>query len=336
MVAVATPGGPHAEPTGRPHAPVRVVYILGTGRCGSTLLDIILGSHPDICSTGELRQLSATPRGEDQPCSCGADVHDCALWGPVIARVEREFPLDELERDRGYELTRSLPRTALLLGLPRSGASRYAARLATLLRTIAQESGRPVVVDSSKHMGRGLILWKSRRHGLDVRYIHMVRDGRGFVWSKLKVLDGQGLGLTPPDRNVVDLSAWWVLSNMLSALLFRLHPGRYRRVRYEDLVARPERTLTEIGRFIGVDLSGVIEAIRTGQPLPVEHVVGGNRLRFSRALVLKPDTDWQRNLPLSDERTFWGIAGWLARRYGYESHRPVAPTREPALGSHAP
>ena len=47
---------------------MKVIYILGAGRSGSTLLDIILGNNGGVLSCGELRkfeELSGRPRGVD-------------------------------------------------------------------------------------------------------------------------------------------------------------------------------------------------------------------------------------------------------------------------------
>jgi hypothetical protein len=313
--------------------PVRLVYVLGAGRCGSTLLDRVLGAHPDISSTGELFQFPGNLLGTPQPCSCGLDANACPFWSGVRSEVENQFPLTDLAKGRRHEATRSLPRTALLAGIPGSSVDLYARRLAVLLRAISTQSRKSIVVDSSKYPSRGLIMWRTRSSGIDVRYIHMVRDGRGLVWSKRRTVDGQGLGLTPREKNVADLAVWWVLSNVLSALLFRFRRGRYLRIRYEDLMADPAGTLEQVARFVGVDLTDVIAMVRDGKPLPVGHVVGGNRLRFNRALVLKADTEWQRNLGKDDERTFWGIAGWLARRYGYKARAGTGDHGEASLGS---
>jgi hypothetical protein len=282
-------------------------------------LDVVLGSHPQICSTGELFHFPQCMLGAPQPCSCGLPATACEFWSGVRAEVEHQFPLTDLVKGRRYEYTRSLPRTALLAPIPGSSVDRYAQRLGVLFRAISTQSGKPIVVDSSKYPSRGLIAWRTHRRGIDVRYIHMVRDGRGLLWSKRRTVDGQGLGLTPARKTVADLSVWWVLSNVLSTVLFMFHRGRYVRIRYEDLTSDPAGTLQRVGQFVGVDLTGVIAAVRDQTPLPVGHVVGGNRLRFNRTLILKPDTEWQVSLPKEDERIFWGIAGWLARRYGYSA-----------------
>ena len=41
-------------------APVTVLFIMGAGRSGSTILDIVLGNHPEIESTGEVGLLPRT------------------------------------------------------------------------------------------------------------------------------------------------------------------------------------------------------------------------------------------------------------------------------------
>ena len=37
---------------------VRLVYILAASHSGSTLLAMLLGSHPDVCTVGELKATS--------------------------------------------------------------------------------------------------------------------------------------------------------------------------------------------------------------------------------------------------------------------------------------
>src|SRR5437870_4438917 len=62
--------------------PVRVLYIGGCGRSGSTLLDRMLGQVPGVCSLGELTHLW---RGllDNAECGCGAPIRDCPFWRAV-------------------------------------------------------------------------------------------------------------------------------------------------------------------------------------------------------------------------------------------------------------
>ncbi len=88
--------------------PVKVLYITGAGRSGSTILDIVLGNHPDIESTGELSNLvrngwigGESLKGIERKrvrvpiCTCGRrtdipDVEDAAEACPFWSSVRRE------------------------------------------------------------------------------------------------------------------------------------------------------------------------------------------------------------------------------------------------------
>ena len=99
--------------------PVRVLEITGLGRSGSTILDIVLGNHPDIESVGEVGNLTLNGwisreslRGIDSKklavpiCTCGkrldvlyVDTPDeaCPFWSSVRREwVERTDP-DSIE-----------------------------------------------------------------------------------------------------------------------------------------------------------------------------------------------------------------------------------------------
>ena len=52
--------------------------------------------------------------------------------------------------------------------------------------------------------------------------------------------------------------------------------------------------------------------------MSVVHLVAGNALRMGGGMVLRPVGDWTAKLPARDRRVFWTLAGWLARRYGYQ------------------
>src|SRR3989442_15817386 len=77
--------------------PVKVLYIGGCGRSGSTLLDRMLGQVPGVFPLGELPHLW---RGllHNAECGCGAPIRNCPFW---LAVGECAFggwePLDAAE-----------------------------------------------------------------------------------------------------------------------------------------------------------------------------------------------------------------------------------------------
>ena len=62
----------------------------------------------------------------------------------------------------------------------------YAEMTAALYRSISDVSGKTVILDSSKKPLRTYALLATGT--VDVRVLHLVRDGRGVVWSRLKSL----------------------------------------------------------------------------------------------------------------------------------------------------
>src|SRR5690606_23114657 len=81
----------------------KIIYILADNRSGSTLLDQLLGAHPDIVSQGEVHHLAAYVRQDRSlydpvhplDCSCGRPVTKCPFWIQVAGEVDR--PLETLQ-----------------------------------------------------------------------------------------------------------------------------------------------------------------------------------------------------------------------------------------------
>ena len=65
---------------------VRVLYMAGTGRSGSTLLARILDRADGVVAAGELRYLWQRGLLEDRVCGCGEPFSRCPFWTEVIDR----------------------------------------------------------------------------------------------------------------------------------------------------------------------------------------------------------------------------------------------------------
>src|ERR1700704_6679072 len=83
-VGVSRTGDPMAE-----HAPgrVRVLYIAGTGRSGSTLLANILGQVDGIFNAGEVRYIWERGMLENRLCGCGRRFADCPVWTEILSEA---------------------------------------------------------------------------------------------------------------------------------------------------------------------------------------------------------------------------------------------------------
>ena len=60
-----------------------ILYIAGIGRSGSTLLDAMLDSHPELFGAGELTHVFEEI-AHDARCSCGNSYSRCDFWQEVL------------------------------------------------------------------------------------------------------------------------------------------------------------------------------------------------------------------------------------------------------------
>lgn len=75
---------------------IKLIYILGSGHSGSTLTDLILGSHSSIESVGELFQLPEyvspdSNRADDRRiCTCGVHISKFPSFLASSPRLQRK------------------------------------------------------------------------------------------------------------------------------------------------------------------------------------------------------------------------------------------------------
>jgi hypothetical protein len=287
---------------------LRVVYLGGLGRSGTTLLERLLGELPGVVALGEVVHLWERGVLGGELCGCGVPFPECVFWrvigerafgGWTPALAERMVRL----RER-VDRTRRIPRIAH----PDLAAYTQAYRL------VYEAVGAPVVVDSSKHASLACCLLAS---GVDVRIVHVVRDPRAVAhsWGRTVRRPEDGLPMTRwgPARTALH----WTAQNAALELLPG-RGGRVTRVRYEDLLAAPEATLVALAREIDLEVPEV-PFIEGGTAwLGPSHTASGNPMRFHVGRVeLRRDDSWVSGLPERDRRVVNALTWPLRARYGY-------------------
>jgi len=295
------------------HTGPTVVYIVGLGRSGSTLLERMLGAVPGFGNFGELNALFSRVSAQDQRCGCGEAFSTCPFWQAVGARA---FGGWEEVTSRVAELQPALIRQRFIpyLLAPRTapdgyrrGLDEYVGVHARLYAALAEVSGADVLVDASKSAAHLFAL----RHidGLDLRVLNLVRDSRGVAhsWSKTdiempNVREGDVRMRTYPPQAAALL---WSALQLESSLLQRLAPHSGH-LRYEDLVARPRETLTAALDSIGFPPQpGWLDHVQDRTvTLGSTHGVAGSRIRFKTGTIdLRLDDDWRSAMPARSRRT---------------------------------
>lgn len=299
---------------------IKVLYIAGSGRTGSTILERALGQLDHIGAYGELRYIWERGYGQNWPCGCGQPFHECAFWQAVLDDVfdGQPVPIDDvLKLNRAVDRTRHIPQ---ILGLRRTPQfTEYTALLQKLYAAMVRVSGKPVLVDASKFDSTGFIL--SQMPGIELHVLHLVRDSRAvaFSWQRRKMHRlSDGREQPQLQRSPISAALQYLKLNLLAEFM-RFYAASYQRVRYEDFMRDPQGTVARILQPIGeaeTDLSFITPASVTINT-PTHSVAGNpNRLDYGE-IPLRMDDEWQRNLSARDYALVTLLTLPALLRYGY-------------------
>jgi hypothetical protein len=292
----ALPGRPEAE-RGADEARNPYLFVVGVARSGTTLLQRMLDSHPQLAVSNDpafthvpLRHL---PDGVDPPLT--SELVESTLALRTFHRLGLE---DAIARQAA------------------SGARTWSEFVSRLYDALARQAGKPFAGEKMAryvtHLPQltALFPW--------ARFVHIIRDGRDVALSNLEwAHDRRGPGrLALWDEEPVAVSAlswrWMVTAGMHDGAA--LGPRRYHEVRYEKLLDRPAAALRQIASFLDLPFSDRMLAYHEG------------KVRAKPGLSAKqawlPPTpglrDWRAEMRPRDLELFEAIAGDLLTRLGYE------------------
>lgn len=322
------------------------MFVLAASHSGSTLLTMLLNSHPEIATVGELTS-GATRRIEKYRCSCRQLITECDFWRRVAERVRPIHPSFNLA-DFGIRLEPSAPawlrRVAraehrgpafeavrdALLGLSPTWRRHFresARGCVSIAESVLDMTGARVLVDSSKLAHR--LKWLRRMPRLDLKVVHLVRDGRQVALTYMDEdtfadandpsmrRGGWGAGTegAPASQRLPMQSAadeWRRDQVAAEHVLAGFERGEWTRVHYEKLCSEPRVELGRVFSFLGLDPARAAANFRSAQ-----HHVVGNGMRLDSTSEIRLDERWRSVLSEADLRAFDAVAGDVNRAYGY-------------------
>ena len=243
-------------------APTTFVFILGTGRCGSSLLHEILAQHEDVGFLSNIEDLTAGPPAVGR-------------WnGPLFRRLPPAFSRKGRVRFAPSEGYRILDRrvspaiSAPARDLTSADATPW---LGGRFRRFFEERAR---VQSSPAFIHKFTGWP--RAGFisavfpEARFVHVVRDGRAVAnsllqmpwWKGYRGPEGWGWGPLPEEyegkwkasrRSFPVLAGleWRLLMDAYEEAKAAVRQDSWMDVRYEDLIRDPLATTKQIIDFMG-------------------------------------------------------------------------------------
>lgn len=302
----------------------KILYILSSGRSGSTLIDMVLGGNSGLVSVGEFHRLSLYARSGEL-CTCGALVPECSFWKSV---AKAACPLFE---DRDAE-ARILQTREVMLGAQGTNHIRNVAQLMllsvsfsvpwsaaqimigrhdanainnawTFLQAIRNVTNCRVIVESTKDVRRMKLYYLSAPK--QTRVLHLTRDGRAVAASAMR---RTGCSM----REAAEI---WKKKNMrISVGLGGVPAHAIHRLRYEDFCAAPHKSVSGILAFLELPEDSPSIELKKAE----RHNIAGNPMRFELEMNrISLDDRWKEQLSKADFAEFAKVAGPLNQSLGY-------------------
>lgn len=299
---------------------IPLIYILGNGYSGSTLLDLLLGAHPSVWTLGEAQHLLGDFK-TNRLCGCGSPIKDCSFWLSVMPNIpidEKTYPIDYFVK---YPVGNKYLRWDAMQKLhgkiddrTKNAIFSYGHVNADYFKSVLcaaakrRDSAIHWLVDASKDSDR--LFWLQKSGNFDIRVIHLLKEPTAFVYSLIK------RDMPHTWVKVIRMTGIWILENWISRRLctsvipkehaFLLH--------YEELASQPEATLARIGKWLGLDFPPeVIRGFRKYE----NHAISGNQMRWQNADI-SLDEQWRTMLPASYQRAISIFTMPFRRMFGYE------------------
>lgn len=239
----------------------KIVYIVGLGHSGSTMLDLTLGQHSKMIGLGEIATVLnlglESIRERAIPCACGSSLDNCSFWSNVAKA---------LAKDENH-----------------SFQTQYQAVINTAQSIFGNDC---IIVDSSK--GLGSLKKIIKMPDMDVKVLHLIRDVRPFTISyldrlqrrKSKVGRHKNSGKFP--KSLLQQFAsyyfleWYRQNRKIQQYLSSLDVPVFQ-FGYEELCLYPQKMLDKICNFLSVE----VEATLLNWDKPQSHIIRGNMMRMN-------------------------------------------------------
>ncbi len=262
---------------------VKLVYILSSGYSGSTILDLVLGSHSEIESVGEFIHYEEVVRNNGI-CTCWRKINDCPFWQEVrkifnslVSNKKIDIQDNQILKDY------------------------------FMFKAILMYTGKKIIVDSSKRLDRLKLLLASNL--FDIKLVYLIRECQGFMYSAKKrnytrvikpILDKNGnvIDRIFQKKSIYDgplkTGLIWFFENWEMIKFFKkLSLGDKVIVSYKDFTLNPETELLKICQTLGADL----EQGMLNYSAHEHHNIGGNPTRMCKKNIsIRYDDQWKTGL----------------------------------------
>lgn len=244
----------------------KIVYVIGAGHCGSTLLSLALDQHSDVISVSEIVGLNARTNGY----AGEQDLRQNKFWSRIAETYQKDH------EQSFWSVPFASPRKASSFSEDEWARQNYNAYF-----SIAKVAGVSVIVDASKQPRRLEVLLSKQK--ADVRVIYLVRDARAVVYSYDRKYKSLWRGFRQIER----------LDRRARSVKRRFSDVPWMTLRYEDMTGDLDATIKKICDFCEISFQEDMLHPDTNS----FNGVGGNRMRDKPVKKIETDMTWAREMP---------------------------------------
>ncbi len=260
----------------------KIIYVLGCGRSGSTILGFCLGNAANALDLGEVIEFTrfcGRPNGFDE------STDNYAFWDGVLNSIETRdgtIDFDHIKRlQNRFDKHHAIP----LLFLPAFllkpfGLLDYQKFLKSKYDGIFAQSNCQWFIDSSKYPSR-LHHLRAIYGAEAIKVVYLIRDpgklAKAFQNSEQSTA-----------KSFLTSMLYYLGVNFFSLALFAVTPANDRiRIVYEQLIQFPNKYIETIGCRFKLDVAELMDKIRNGLALKRGYIFNGNRMRTQESIVFK-------------------------------------------------
>ena len=268
------------------------IFIVGSERSGTTLLRLMLTSHPSV----------AVPPEGDFLTRIRADKPQSVAQQQAFIKA-----FLSVEKCREWGLSAALLREGIAMMQPRTWPELAAVPYWTWLAVNFPNANRWGDKNPSHihRLPQLLAMYPT------AKFVHIIRDGRDVATSWL------GVPFGPTDAATAAVT--WSRAVLAGRQAAGAHPGRFCEVHYEDLVRNPEPALRNLCAFLGEEFSP--EMMGYAAANQQRALVPKHRLAWHGNTLRPPDPArigrWQSELTAEQIAVFEQAAGQVLSMVNY-------------------
>lgn len=245
----------------------KMIFIMGGGRSGSTILSILIGNMPGVLFIGELHKWNLYGgQANSQIAAVGK------FWQEVYSEIEQP------ERYIKKDYFRFLEYHSSMFFLPwftkKKLVQEFNFFTNKIITIIKKKTGAEYILDSSHYPFRAF--WLNKNPEIDLKVIYLYRNPVHVVESFGKKNIEQNY------KNPISANLFLTFIGVLAEIMYHYFSPRQRlKIRYEDLIEYPQATINRLKKFLGLaDFDIDLDNLKTG------YIFQSNRIRQNETIAL--------------------------------------------------